>query len=161
MHHGRISHMTGWIRRLTKDDVDQMRALNALFAAAFDDDPDYTVAPPDDAYLHQTLQRPHVIALVATEGASVIGGLVAYELPKLEQERSEIYIYDLAVASTHRQRGVATALITKTRDIALEIGAWAVFLQADYADAPAVALYTKLGTREEVLHFDIDFDALP
>jgi len=30
-----------------------------------------------------------------------------------------------------------------------------VFVQADPPDAPAVALYDKLGTREEVLHFDI------
>jgi hypothetical protein len=26
---------------------------------------------------------------------------------------------------------------------------------ADYGDDPAIALYTKLGVREEVLHFDI------
>ncbi|MGI9404951.1 MAG: hypothetical protein ACR2O4_01155 [Hyphomicrobiaceae bacterium] len=36
----------------------------------------------------------------------VIGGLVAYELKKFEQERSEIYIYDLAVAAEHRRKGV-------------------------------------------------------
>jgi aminoglycoside 3-N-acetyltransferase I len=30
-----------------------------------------------------------------------------------------------------------------------------IFVQADPVDAPAVALYTKLGVREDVLHFDI------
>jgi aminoglycoside 3-N-acetyltransferase I len=30
-----------------------------------------------------------------------------------------------------------------------------VFVQADRGDDPAIALYTKLGTREDVLHFDI------
>jgi aminoglycoside 3-N-acetyltransferase I len=30
-----------------------------------------------------------------------------------------------------------------------------IFVQADYGDDPAIALYSKLGTREEVLHFDI------
>jgi aminoglycoside 3-N-acetyltransferase I len=30
-----------------------------------------------------------------------------------------------------------------------------VFVQAHYVDPPAVALYTKLGAREEVLHFDL------
>jgi aminoglycoside 3-N-acetyltransferase I len=30
-----------------------------------------------------------------------------------------------------------------------------IFVQADKGDAPAVALYTKLGIREDVLHFDI------
>lgn len=28
-------------------------------------------------------------------------------------------------------------------------------VQADHGDDPAVALYTKLGAREDVMHFDI------
>jgi len=38
------------------------------------------------------------IAVAAMEGDAVIGGIAAYELRKFEQQRSEIYIYDLAVA---------------------------------------------------------------
>ena len=49
----------------------------------------------------------------------------------------------------------ATALIAELRRIAAARGAWVVFVQADYGDDPAVALYTKLGTREDVMHFDI------
>jgi aminoglycoside 3-N-acetyltransferase I len=30
-----------------------------------------------------------------------------------------------------------------------------IFVQANPVDAPAVALYSKLGKREDVLHFDI------
>ena len=30
-----------------------------------------------------------------------------------------------------------------------------LFVQADYSDLPAIALYTKLSVREDVLHFDI------
>ena len=51
--------------------------------------------------------------------------------------------------------GVATALIEAMKPIARDKGAWVIFVQADPPDAPAVALYDKLGTREEVLHFDI------
>jgi len=35
-------------------------------------------------------------------------------------------------------------------------GAWVIFVQADHGDEPAIALYSKLGQREDVLHFDID-----
>jgi aminoglycoside 3-N-acetyltransferase I len=38
------------------------------------------------------------VALVALDGPAVVGALAGYELPKFEQERSEFYIYDLAVA---------------------------------------------------------------
>lgn len=53
------------------------------------------------------------------------------------------------------RHGVATALIDALKPIALDRGAWVIFVQADPPDGPAVALYDKLGTREEVLHFDI------
>jgi aminoglycoside 3-N-acetyltransferase I len=81
--------------------------------------------------------------------------LVAYELEIFEQERSEIYIYDLAVAEENRRQGIATALIAHLGRIATERGAWVIYVQADYGDDPAIALYTKLGTREDVMHFDI------
>ena len=88
-------------------------------------------------------------------GADVAGGLVAYELEKLEQERSEIYIYHLAVDEAHRRKGIARALIARLREIAAARGAWVVYVQADYGDDPAIALYQGMGTREEVLHFDM------
>ncbi len=85
----------------------------------------------------------------------MIGGLAAYELRKFEQQRSEIYLYDLGVAEAWRRQGVATALIAALQEEGARIGAWVIFVQADYVDPPAIALYEKLGTREEVLHFDI------
>jgi aminoglycoside 3-N-acetyltransferase I len=76
-------------------------------------------------------------------------------LQKFEQERSEVYIYDLAVAAPHRRRGIATALINELKGVARVRGADIIFVQADLEDEPAIALYTKLGVREDVLHFDI------
>ena len=143
------------VRRLRTGDVALARAMNALFADVFDDPGAYGARPPDDGYLARVLASDAAIALVALDGAAVVGALVAYELPKLEQARSEVYIYDLAVAQSHRRRGIAKALIDATRAIARERGAWVCYVQADYGDAPAIALYTKLGTREDVLHFDI------
>jgi aminoglycoside 3-N-acetyltransferase I len=143
------------IHHLAPADVGLMRQLNGLFAEAFDDADAYTAAPPSDAYLENILRMQHVITLVAFEDAAVVGGLVAYELPKLERSRSEVYIYDLAVAEAHRRRGIATRLIEQLRTIAHQRGAWVVYVQADHGDDPAIALYTKLGVREDVLHFDL------
>ena len=143
------------IRRLGPADVAQAASLNALFARVFDDPESYGSAPPGEAYLGRTLARDNVIVLVALSGHELAGGLVAYVLDKLEQERTEIYIYDLAVADDHRRRGIATALIAGLQAIAADVGAWVIYVQADYGDDPAVALYEKLGTREDVMHFDI------
>lgn len=147
------------IHALTASDVSIMRAVNAMFADAFDDPDTYSAVPPDDAYIAMTLARDNVIVLAALIGDTVVGGLVAYQLDKLERARSEIYIYDLAVAEAHRRRGVAAAMISHLQSIAANRGAWVIYVQADYADPPAIALYEKLGTREEVLHFDIEVGA--
>lgn len=147
------------VRRLGPGHVPLLRKLNALFGAAFEDPHSYAAEPPDDSYLADLLAKHHVIPLIASSGDEVLGGLVAYELDKFERMRREIYIYDLAVAETHRRRGIATALIEHLREIARTRGAWVVYVQADYGDDPAVALYEKLGTREDVMHFDIDVAA--
>ena len=63
--------------------------------------------------------------------------------------------YDLAVAEAFRRQGVATALIAELQGIAAAFNAWVIYVQADYGDEQAIALYEKLGTREDVMHFDI------
>ncbi|HEY8574756.1 MAG TPA: AAC(3)-I family aminoglycoside N-acetyltransferase [Devosia sp.] len=147
--------MTLTIKRLGRNDVTAMRQLNALFSTVFEDPDSYASKPPEDIYLEALLAKDHFLAVVAMDGAEVVGGLAAYQLDKFEQARSEIYIYDLAVAVSHRRRGIARTLITELTRIAAERGCWVVYVQADYGDDPAIALYTSMGTREDVLHFDI------
>ncbi|MFY2765242.1 AAC(3)-I family aminoglycoside N-acetyltransferase [Arenimonas sp. MALMAid1274] len=146
------------VRALSGDDLPAMHGLLTLFGEAFFQPDVYGDARPDDAYLRRLLDGDSFIAVVAEAEGRVIGGIGAYELRKFEQARSEIYLYDLAVAEDQRRRGVATALIRRLQAIARERGAYVVFVQADLEDAPAVALYTKLGLREEVLHFDLPLD---
>lgn len=143
------------VHHLSPGDVALARDLNRLFADAFSDPETYFAQPPTDEYIAGLLSQKHVIVLAALAGNEVVGGLVAYELPKLERARSELYIYDLAVAEAHRRKHIATALIERVRAIAHERGAWVVYVQADYGDEPAIRLYEKIGVREDVMHFDI------
>jgi len=144
------------IRRLQSGDIATFRAMNAMFGTAFDDTATHEGAPSGDFYVESLFADPGIVMLAAFAETEVIGGLVAYELRKYERERSEFYIYDLAVAEPHRRRGIATQLIEALKPIAAARGGWAIFVQADHGDDPAIALYTKLGVREDVLHFDID-----
>jgi aminoglycoside 3-N-acetyltransferase I len=143
------------IRVLGPDDVALMEDLLTTFGAAFGERERYEAARPSASYLQRLLRSDYFIALAALKNGEVLGGLAAYELRKFEQERSEIYIYDLAVAVGHRRQGIATALIQELKRIAAARGAYVIFVQADLGDAPAIELYTKLGAREDVLHFDI------
>lgn len=143
------------ILQLGPADLAQFEAMMTLFGEAFDEVTTYCENRPHRAYVEELLASPFFIAIAALDQGKVVGGLAAYELKKFEQERSEIYIYDLAVAATHRRQGIATALIQALRRIGSARGAYVIFVQADYEDPPAIALYENLGVREEVLHFDI------
>lgn len=143
------------VTQLAAGDAGLMRELLGVFGEAFAERGTYLAAQPDDAYLDGLLRSDTFIALGAVQAGAVVGGLVAYELRKFERRRSEIYIYDLAVAAAWRRRGIATQLIEQLKKIAASRGAYLIFVQADAGDTPAIALYSKLGAREDVLHFDI------
>jgi len=143
------------VHTLGARDLALMDGVLSMFGEAFAAVETYGAARPSAEYLRHLLGSDSFIALAATKGDDVVGGLAAYELRKFERERSEIYIYDLAVALPHRRQGIATALIQELQRIAAARGAYVIFVQADHGDDAAIALYAKLGTREDVLHFDI------
>ena len=146
------------IRHLAGVDVPVLKQLLRTFGVAFGDPDTYEGAIPSDDYLRTLLDKPTFIALAGLDGDEVVGGLAAYVLEKFERERSEVYIYDLAVAESHRRRGIATRLIEALKPIARARGAWVIFVQADPGDTAAIALYQSLGAREDVHHFDIPTD---
>ena len=148
------------VARLTAGDIVFARDAIDLFSEVFGELEMHSGDQPDDAWLTDLLGSRDFAFLVARAkaddgGERIIGALTAYVLRKYERATKEIYIYDLAVAEDRRREGIATALIAETQRFAREIGAWVIFVQADYGDDPAIALYTKLGTREDVMHFDI------
>ena len=146
------------IRHLSTEDIELMRSLLRVFGDAFDDVDTYCGAQPESDYLRNLLSKDHFVALVALADDGVVGGLAAYELHKFEQERSEMYIYDLAVSAKYRRQGIATQLIQALKKIATDRRVYVIYVQADHGDEPATALYTKLGLRENVLHFDIEVE---
>jgi aminoglycoside 3-N-acetyltransferase I len=142
-------------RQLAPADVSRLKQLLRVFGEAFGDIDTYQGAVPSDHYLSRLMAKPHFIAVAALAGDEVVGGLAAYELDKFEQDRREIYIYDLAVAEPHRRRGVATGLIGALTSIAAQRNAYVIFVQADLEDGPAIRLYESLGTKTTAHHFDI------
>ena len=146
-------------KRLAPSDITIMKGLLAVFGAAFEDVPTYQGNIPSDAYLSARLGDGNCIVIVAQHRDAVVGGLVANVLHKLEQEPSEIYLYDLAVDERHRRQGIATRLIEELRTVGKRLGAYVIFVQADAVDEPAIKLYESLSEeKESPYHFDILVD---
>ena len=143
------------MKRLRGTDAAALRDMLRVFADAFEDPDSYLTRQPSDAYLERLLASEAFLCVAAFSGDEVVGGLAAYVLPKFEQPRSELYVYDLAVHAEYRRRGIATSMIEVAQRLAAESGSHVLYVQADPGDDPAIALYSKLGTREDVLHFDI------
>jgi aminoglycoside 3-N-acetyltransferase I len=144
--------------RLRAEDSDTLRGLLGVFRNAFGEPESEREFEPDDGYISTLLGDPTCVVLVArNERNEVVGGLVAYELRKFEQRRSELYLYDLAIDESYRRQGIATELIERLGLVGAAAGAYVIFVQADTVDAPAVALYTKLccSVEADVVHFDI------
>lgn len=144
------------VRILRGADVGVLREMLGVFGRAFEDVDRYCGNQPDDGYLRRLLDEETFIAMAAFSAGKVVGALAAYELRKFEQATSEIYIYDLAVEENHRRAGVATAMIEELRRESARRSAKVIYVQADYGDDAAVSLYTRLGSREDVMHFDIE-----
>ncbi|GAB4198646.1 MAG: hypothetical protein Tsb002_33760 [Wenzhouxiangellaceae bacterium] len=88
------------IQQLASADIGLMRRLLNLYGRVFDEIPVYCEQQPSDDYLQRLLNKQSFITLVAMQDEELVAGLCAYELEKFEQQRSEIYIYDLVYPVT-------------------------------------------------------------
>lgn len=139
--------------RLGPHDSSQARVLISLFDQVFEEP---TRPLLSEEALLARLADDRVWVLVAMDHNKVVGGLVGYELPKFETQRSELYLYDLAVASAHQGQGIGRGLIDALITQVESTDIWAVFVQADLGDEVPNALYQSYGyEQEKVHHYDL------
>lgn len=144
------------VRRLTAGERELARRLFALMADVFEE----PAEPLGDAYLDRLLRRDDFWALAAFAGDAIVGGLTAHTLPMTRAERSEIFIYDVAVRGDHQRQGVGRRLMTALRDEAAACGITDLFVPADDDDLHALDFYRALGGVPSPVTF-FTFSAVP
>ncbi len=93
--------------------------------------------------LRRFLHAAHRPLLVARSCGRVIGYVLISLTPRSRSAR----VYSLAVAPAHGRRGVGRELLQAAERYARAHGRIALRLEARYDNAPAIALYEKLGYR--------------
>ena len=123
-----------WRRRLTDE----------RYAFLFDGDPEGELVSLDCETTGLDVRKAEILSV----GAIRVKGDTL-----LTSQRLDIVVRPTGPVPDH------LVTIHHLRGIAGRCGAWVIYVQADYGDEPAIALYTKLGVREDVMHFDIAVDA--
>jgi aminoglycoside 3-N-acetyltransferase I len=90
---------------------------------------------------------PRFHAIASVEAGEPVGCITAHDLPMTREERSESFVYDLAVRQEHQRRGIGRRLVEALVDDAARRGIDVVFVPADNDDDHALAFYTSLGGR--------------
>jgi aminoglycoside 3-N-acetyltransferase I len=129
------------VKRLSSNDQPDARRLFTILAEVFEE----TCAPLSDTYLHELLRRKDFWALAAFADDDIIGGVTAYALPMTRAESAEMFVFDVAVQSPHRKKGIGRRLLTALRKQASEAGIHELFVAADNADEHALDFYRRLG----------------
>jgi aminoglycoside 3-N-acetyltransferase I len=122
------------IRLLAPGDEDVVREL-----ATYD-------GPGDPEAL---LADPRTLMLVAFDGERPVGFVLAHELPRRHGDRSNLFVYEVDVAETHRRRGIASALLARLAELACERGIRTGFVLTEPDNGPANALYRSSGGEDE------------
>jgi ribosomal-protein-alanine N-acetyltransferase len=124
---------TGWIiRRATEADAPQIGKLERLAFGA---------ASWGAANVIDGLSAPRVEAMVAADGKDArAAGFAMWR-----QLGEEAEILTIGVDPARRRRGCAGALIAAVIDAARRVGARRLFLEVDTTNAPAEALYRRVG----------------
>lgn len=101
------------------------------------------LSDPTRRLLDTDLQRSDRVVVVARQDDTVVGMATA------NVATEEAHLLDLAVATTHRRRGLGSELVRTVRAVARdERGATAMTLEVRASNAPARALYRLLGFDE-------------
>lgn len=138
--------------RLVPDDARRALAAFTMMHDVFDEDP----APLSLDYVTRLLRDDSFWAIAAFEDDEPIGCITAHEMAMTRHERTELFIYDLAVRVDRQRRGIGRRVVERLLADADDRRIGVVFVPADDDDAHALAFYERIGGRPaKVTMFDL------
>jgi ribosomal protein S18 acetylase RimI-like enzyme len=105
--------------------------------------------PVDAGAVAAYLADPRHHLLIASVEDTAAGFVTGIELLHPDKERPEMFIYELAVDERFHQRGVATALLQRLKEICGDRGCRGMFVLTDEDNMAAMATYRRAGAERE------------
>jgi len=136
------------LERLDPSDARHIRALIALLDeyASGPEGGGVPLTEQAKAHLPAALaERAHYVGWLAFEGECAVGLLNAFEGLSTFKARPLLNIHDIAVAATHRGRGIGRALLTRAETEARQRNCCKLTLEALEGNLRAIGLYRDVG----------------
>ncbi len=141
------------IHRLEVGDLKKMQSLVALLNEVFEEY--HSVG--SDKQLEKLLSNPDFHAIVAIEDDIIVGGVTVYEMARYYSDKSELYIYDIAVKTELQNKGIGKKLLDFLKAYGRENNIETIFVEALSDEDQAVKFYeSTFGKREKVDHFNFE-----
>ena len=138
------------IRKLTDQDVSAFKALLLLFNQAFEEERDLSTTE----HLSALLNNRQFVVMAAFSGEEILGGLTAYELPLYYDNKTEIFLYDMAIHPDHQRKVIGKQLLEFLKDYCAQNKINTFFVLAHEEDVHALEFYHATGgQREQVANF--------
>jgi aminoglycoside 6'-N-acetyltransferase I len=107
--------------------------------------PDVFDDPIDPTATRVFLNDPRHHIAVAVDDGVVVGFVSAVHYVHPDKARPEMWINEVAVASTHRQRGLARGMLDALFGLARELDCAEAWVLTDRSNDAAMALYASAG----------------
>jgi ribosomal protein S18 acetylase RimI-like enzyme len=120
---------------------DESEVLERLAPGVFDD-------PLDAEATARFLTDPRHHVAVATEDGLVVGAATSVHYLHPDKSEPEMWINELAVAPTHRGRGLGKALLGALLETAREQGCREAWIVTDPENEAAMRLYRRMSGQE-------------
>jgi len=115
--------------------------LDRIAPGVFDD-------PLDAAATRRFLGDPRHHLAVAIDGGTVVGMASAVHYDHPDKPAPEMWVNEVGVAPTHRERGLGKRLLARLIEEARALGCHEAWVLTDRSNHPALRLYRALGGRE-------------
>jgi aminoglycoside 6'-N-acetyltransferase I len=126
------------VRTLTAADA---ALLERVAPGVFDD-------PLDAAATRRFLDDPRHHLAVAIDGGTIVGMASAVHYDHPDKPAPEMWVNEVGVAPTHRERGLGKRLLARIIDEARALGCSEAWVLTDRSNHPALRLYRSLGGEE-------------
>lgn len=132
------------IELIKPDEIEKFIELRNIFIDVFNQS-----APAlDEEQLRQVRDNRNFVAIGATVGFELAGGLTAHIVPNYYKGGLDLFVYDVAIKSSHQGKGVGVELLNFAKSFCVDHKIKEMHVSVREDDKNAMSYYSKTGATE-------------